>query len=123
MAQKGFFLKTVETSIEKEGLNYKPFKDSVRITTELFLKIKNRSGDIPVLAFHADTVEPYFSQFNKIFKNIGISYTDATPAEIIRAQKSGKTVTINDGRHWNEEGQKIAGEMLSAFLILKYLED
>lgn len=103
---------TAEKEIATEGISYKPFREAVDTTGQLVRKIKERIGDVPMIAFVVDDEQPYFDQIKKIFSEKQVEFVDSIP-EAIR-QKGITTPCFNeDQKHWNGQGHALAGEILS----------
>ncbi len=109
--------------IEKRDLESKQFQESVAITSELINKIKSRCGMIPLISFIVTDKEPYFTQFKAIFKNADIDFIEKIP-QLIRGFeiKNGVDYKAKDKVHWDEKGNRICAEYLTAYLK-KYILD
>jgi hypothetical protein len=105
-------IRTVEFEISRKCLDLEPFRESVLTTSELMDKIKRRCGKIPLIAFSVDGTEPYFTQFELIFKNKGIGFLKDIPSIMHNVREQGIELSLKNN-HWNENGHKIIGEYLA----------
>jgi|GEM_PF-855094 len=95
------------------------FQKSAKITSDIIGFVKERIGDMPMLAFSVDEPKWTGCTFQDICKEHSIDFIEGIPKAIAEAKKSGVVV---DGSpydaHWNGRGHAIAGEM-----ILRRLND
>jgi hypothetical protein len=106
-------LKTIESDIQKQGMSFSSFKKAVVVTDTIITKIKARIGDTPMVAFCVDDSQPYLEQFKLIFKKNNILFIEGVPEAVRQAQSDGIKVRLEDGSHFNENGNKICGDFLA----------
>ena len=107
---------SVENEIGRVGSRHPGFRRSVQITDQIMQRVSARAKGIPIIAFCADGTEPYFSALRDISLRNGIEFVDAVPKAIQEAEQEGKVVRARDGYHWNNEGHRIAGDVLGEYL-------
>jgi lysophospholipase L1-like esterase len=115
-------MSTVEQEIERGGPSHAGFQRAVNTLEQTLVIARSRAGSIPMVAFMPDEVPPYFDAIQTVCARQGISFAREVPDAVLRAQAAGTPVLYEDGYHWNENGHRIAGEALSAYLVkLGYL--
>lgn len=95
------------------------FQKSAKITSDVIGFVRERIGDIPMLAFSVD--EPTWTgrTFQDICKEHSIDFVEGIPEAIEEAKKAGVVVDgLPYDAHWNGRGHAIAGE-----IILRRLND
>ena len=102
-----------EYFIATEKRNFKPFDDSVNITTKIVGKIKKRlPKTTKLIAFSSDLYQPQLDEFKKIFEHYGFSFY-SSPALLVHEYENNKAVVrASDGYHWNELGHKLIADGL-----------
>lgn len=106
-------LPTVEDKIGREGINYKDFREAVNATNVLVGKIKEKAKQAPIVIFTSDDNEPCFGIFKDIFQKNGIPFIGSIPQALRDKEKNGEKLRLKDGVHLNENGHKIAGNLLA----------
>ena len=93
--------------------DYKPFRESVKITEILINKFKERAGNVPVVVVGVNTDPVFSNHLNRIFNEAGILYTEEPMAPITAAKLAGKDLRVNARvGHWNAEGHQMFGAVL-----------
>ncbi|MBU1061504.1 MAG: SGNH/GDSL hydrolase family protein [Candidatus Omnitrophica bacterium] len=113
------FLHSVETDIYKKGINFKNFKKATIVTNVLIARIKERAGQVPIVAFTVNGHYRHLQQFRKIFRENSIEFIEEVPEAIRQGQRNGLKLTLDNDTHWNETGHKVCGEILSEKLKQK----
>jgi hypothetical protein len=108
-------LRTVEADIAAQGVGFDGFRKAVETTRRIVAKMKRRAGNIPIVAFPVDVIEPYLGEFDRLFQAESIEFISDVPKVIAAQEARGSKLSI-DGWHWNEEGQRICGRVLAAAL-------
>jgi len=108
--------KMVEEDIAKEGLAHKGFQHSMQVTGELVHKTKLRVGDVPIVAFSCWKAEPYDTAFATISAQSGVIFLPDIAGEVGAAHDRGEDVFHKDMGHWNVEGHRLAGSLISDHL-------
>lgn len=107
---------TIENTVERQGLEYPPFRRAVAATDRIFAMVRDRCGDIPVIAFNADSREPYASAFTQICTKHSLPEIRDISRAIEAAVRTGETVYAGDGLHWNGAGHTLCGKLLAETL-------
>jgi len=107
------FLHTVEDDIETKGIEFDNFKKSVTVTNTLIKKIKEKAGQVPIVAFTVNDYKNYLEQFRRIFQENNIEFIEEVPEKINSEKIKGVKVYLEKQTHWNEAGDRICGEFLS----------
>jgi hypothetical protein len=113
------YLKTIEKYIKAEGEDFREFKQSVDITSELMGMIKKRCGGIPLIAFPVFDNKPYFRQFKNIFHHYNINFLEEIPKLAWAAE--GKNWKRNN-EHWTKKGHTVCGEYLTDYIKTNFLK-
>lgn len=107
---------SVEDIIQKRGMSYPLFRESVEITEQLINKMKLRIPSKTLLyAFCVDDTDPYYEEFKRLSKKNGIYFIDGIPQAIRSAEQRGITTRAKDKAHWNETGHRIAADVLKRY--------
>jgi len=115
LAKEGI-LHSVERDVEEKGMSFGNFNKAVLVTDELIVKIKSRTGKIPIVAFAVDATQPYLKQFRLILEKNNIEFIENVP-NIIEQERTKKSyLKLKDSTHWNKKGQQICGEILTGEL-------
>jgi len=97
-----------ELHITEQKLAYPPFSHSVKITSDIIQKIKERlPNDTQLLAFSSDAFEPQRETFKQIFAEHEIPFTDDPALYCRNMSWNGKNPFSKDGYHWNEYGHSL----------------
>ena len=107
-------------SIERElSPDHPLFRESANTTSDIMGLVRERIGDMPMVAFSVDASKWMGSTLQDICEENSIDFIPGIPEAIAQAKKSGIVV---DGfpydAHWNSAGHAIAGE-----IILQHLKD
>jgi len=101
-------------SIEDEWSPEHPlYRKSIHTTSELMGLVKDRAGNVPVVAFSVDAED----LFEEICRKNAIAFIKGVNAAVSQAKSSGRTVdgTPYDA-HWNALGHSIAGKVIYEYL-------
>ncbi len=109
---------TLETEIEHQGLNHEGFARSFQTTRDLMTLVRSRVGNIPIVAFNCQDVEPFTEALKAISLSQGIIFLKEVGKGVGLAKESGDDVLHSDMAHWSEAGHRIVG-----ILLYKYLKD
>ncbi len=104
---------TIENTVERQGLDFEPFRKAVIITDRIFAMVRDRCAGIPMVAFNTDSREPYASAFTAICLKYDIPEIHDIPRTLEAAASSGETVYAGDGMHWNGTGHILCGKILA----------
>jgi len=107
---------SVEDEIARLGFEHRGFLNSVKVTDELMSKVRSRAGNMPIVAFSCDDLQPYTDAFKEISSNHSITFLEDVASSIRGAERGGTVVKAKDKAHWNEAGHRIAGEVISTYL-------
>ena len=104
--------KSVEEEIRKSNGAHEKYRAAKIVTALIFKKIKARAGDVPVIVFVADGLEPFYGDFRKISENEGFVFLKGIAAAVSEAHRKGEAVFVQDEGHWSPRGHEIAGLVL-----------
>ncbi len=107
---------TVENDIEKQGLNFGPYRESFEVTRQIIGRIKDRVGETPMVAFTVSE-GPSRDHFGKIFAQTGIPFIASIPDRIVSEESIQGKLRLGDGAHWNQKGHRVAGAALLQELV------
>ncbi len=107
---------SVEMRIKREGVHFDLFRESVEITDHIVGLMQERVSGVPIVVIPTDRSEPYLGEFRKIFQKYKIRFLEEASIELEHKKASGVLVTFKDGVHWNDQGHRIAGQVISAAL-------
>ncbi len=107
---------TVETEIEREGERHAGFRHSVAVTEKTLELVRKRCGATPLYAFSADGREPYDGAFREICARTGVERIHGVAEAVRAASARGVCIRAGDRVHWNEEGHRIAAEVIAQAL-------
>ena len=108
---------TVEKEIQTMGSRHEGFRQAAALTKIILQKIRERAPGVKIFAFCVDYEQPYYDEFKEIAKSLGIEFIDGIPQAVKTAEDSGHETRAADKGHWNELGNKIAGEKLSEYFL------
>jgi len=106
-------LHSVEEQIEKKWKDFPPFKEALASTEVIISKIKKRIGQTPLYVFTVASPPIYIEYYREVFKNNNIDLSEDEAGAIEKAEAAGTDVRLADRAHWNENGHRICGEILS----------
>lgn len=118
LAKKGI-LRSVETDIAQDNGEFAAFRESLAVTSRLLGMIKAEVGGVPVVGFMADDAQPYWDRWKDVFKEQDLELINSVPTAIKAAEAGGASLRLKDGAHWNEDGQRLCGEVLAKELLRK----
>lgn len=102
-----------EYYISEKGLDYPPFARSVKITSDIIKKVRNRLPEkTKMLAFCADPYQPQMDTFKNIFTNHEFPFSELPALYCRNSDWNGKTPFARDGYHWNEYGHRLVASGL-----------
>lgn len=104
---------SVEQDIERDGAGHPGFQAAAVETRELFGQIKQLLKARRLAVFATDLQEPYLSGYRRIFRELDIPFIEDGAAAVRSASAQSVDVFAHDGVHWNETGDRIAGEALA----------
>ncbi|MCX5704072.1 MAG: GDSL-type esterase/lipase family protein, partial [Candidatus Omnitrophica bacterium] len=120
LCKKGF-LHSVDEDIIKKGMDFDNFKKAVNATDTLIKKMKERAGQVPIVAFTVNDHRNFLEQFRRIFQENGIEFIEDVPKEIRKKSIKGIKVYLEKQWHWSESGHRICGDLLSKRLQQKVI--
>ena len=92
------------------------FAASVAVTDQLFTKLKERAGSVPIIALDCECDQPYHEAFKTLAARHGIPVVEQVNRSVTAALQSGIAVRARDGTHWNSTGHKLVGEAIASYL-------
>lgn len=105
-----------ESLIEKEGMAYPFFQESVQVTEQLLKKIRMRvPATTPVYIFATHHGEPYYEQIKRISKNAGLIFIDGPSQAVTAAELEGIITVAADKAHWNNAGHQNVADALKRY--------
>ena len=107
---------TLESEIEKQGLNHKGFVRSIQTTDDLMRQVRSRVGTVPIVAFGCDTGQPFTDALREISSHHDIIYFEDVAWAVRKAGERGEDVRASDLAHWNENGHRVAGLVIASHL-------
>jgi lysophospholipase L1-like esterase len=108
---------SVEDTIDKEGLSYPLFRDSIGITEQLIAKIRKRAPPTtPIVAFSTDNTSLHIDEFRRMSQNNGIVFLDDISQALASAEQAGVNIRAGDKAHWNNTGHQIVADGLQRYL-------
>lgn len=117
---------SVEYTIHDRGREYPDYIESIETTEEIIRRMRDEievSG-AEFLTFSADDTSPYYEDFLEIVATLeGVHLIDGVPASIREAEELGVVVRAADMAHWNNEGHRIAAEVLKGYFVDHLLTD
>jgi len=106
-----YSVQTVEFDIARDP-SMPLYRDSLAITEALFARVKSEAGPRLSFAFVADDFAPVREDLEVLLRKVGFILISGIPEQLANARKNGWEV-LADGVHWNEDGNKIAGETIA----------
>jgi len=105
-------------SLPEKKIPQEELDDSVKTTAHIIKKIRQRAGNIPIIAFNADSHNSALQDaFRKLFDQNNIPFMEDVPKKIAEKQREGAVVLMDKGGHWNQTGHLICGQALAEYLI------
>ena len=106
------------------GSLYDEFLSAIQTTELIMQRTARRVNRIPVVTFLADGVVHsgnerdlrYGNIFEEIATSAGFLYADTISPAFESALLKGSILFIHDGGHWNEAGNKLAGESIAKYV-------
>ncbi len=105
----------IEPVIQSRSGDVPAFRESVKITEEIFRRIVRRSGGARVFAFAVYDDEPYYSAFLSAARAAGITVIETVPGAIRREEARGACLRAMDRSHWSPAGHRVVGDALAAY--------
>jgi hypothetical protein len=104
----------IEDDIARDGTAHPLFADAARITDTLLARFRERVGPRRKLfAFCVDETPPFSGELRRLAAANGFTVVTGVPEGLAAAEAAGIVTLAGDGAHWNDEGHRIAGEVLS----------
>jgi lysophospholipase L1-like esterase len=100
-------LVSVESTIERDGFGFPPFREAVGLTTELLKRIRDRAGDVPLVLFLVDDLQPYTNAIRGSARKLGMRLL--LPFHDFKIPSEAR---LPDGAHLNKEGNALLGARL-----------
>lgn len=96
--------------------------DAVRTTEAIMRRVRERAGDVPVVAFEVSPSYLDEELFPEICDRAGILFVPGVRAALDSAEAAGTPIDFSphDG-HWNSNGHAVAGERILRFLVEREL--
>ena len=117
---------SVEFTIRDLGRAYPDYNEAIETTQELIRRMRNEvvGADALFLTFSSDDNQPYYSNYLQIVSALeGVHLIEGVSASIKEAEELGVTVRAADKAHWNNEGHRIAAEVIKGYFIENILPD
>jgi len=117
---------SVEYTIYDIGSKYPDYRTAIGTTEEILSRMKDRveSAGAEFLIFSGDDSLPYYQDYLGIVSDIeGLHVIDGVPETVSEAEDLGVTVRAADNAHWNNEGHRIAAEVIKGYFIENMLID
>ncbi|MCH8903490.1 MAG: SGNH/GDSL hydrolase family protein [Bacteroidetes bacterium] len=110
---------TIENKLTKE---HPLLVEGKSVTIEILTLLKERCGEIPILAFNMDRPEWLGETYNEVCASTGIIFLDNIPDIILTAQEAGIKVTgLPHNVHFNNTGNSIIGNHILNYLLAEGL--
>jgi hypothetical protein len=104
-----------EHEVERLGTEHAGFRQSVAATDQVMARVRQRVGDIPVVAFSCDDRWPYHDALADISARHDIRFVAEVADGIEAAEDRGTSAKAEDG-HWNRHGHALAARAILAHL-------
>jgi lysophospholipase L1-like esterase len=105
---------TVEDDIRAQSTANSEFMYAVTLTNSLLERLRSAvPAATKIYAFQANTVQPFSSEFEKLFPRHGIVYIEGVAEAVTNAFQKGEVVYAWDGEHWASAGHTIAAEVIA----------
>lgn len=117
---------SVEYTILDEGREYPDYMESIETTEEILRRMRDEieSSGADFLTFSTDYTQPYYEDYIEIVSNLeGIHLIKGVSESIRETEDLGVTVRAADMAHWNNEGHRIAAEVLKGYFVDNNLTD
>lgn len=88
------------------------FSNSIETTSQIMKLVKEKTNNIPVIAFSTGDDE----LFESICNQNNIKYIRGIYEILNQAEKKGQVINFNPDLHWNQLGHKIVGEKIIDYL-------
>lgn len=95
-------------------------QESIKTTIEIMNLVKERVGDVPVIAFDVDKLHKKWvgNSFEVISRKSAIHFISNIPKTLAEAKEKGIAVDGgNFNTHWSKAGHAIAGDILLNYLV------
>lgn len=118
-ANKSFRQSSIEYRIDETR---ELWDEAVRTTEAIMQQVRERAGDIPVVAFEVSSSYLDDDLFPTICERVGIPFIHGVRAALDSAEAAGVPVDFApyDG-HWSRHGHAVAGERILQFLVEREL--
>ena len=105
---------SIETDIVRDGAGHPLFAEAAGVTGALLRRFHERvGGNRRLFAFCVDETPPFAGEFSRLAAANGFTVVPGV-AEAVRAvEAAGIATRAEDHAHWNDEGHRIVGEILS----------
>lgn len=117
---------SVEYTIRDQGNEYPDYRKSIVTTEEIIRKMRDEieASGAEFLTFSTDNNQPYYNDYVDIISNLeGVHLIEGVSASIKEAEDLGVTVRAADMAHWNNEGHRIAAEVIKGYFTEHILID
>lgn len=106
-----------EFRIEREGMAYAPFAESIEVTKRLLTKFRDElPPGTKLLVFTVDNYQPFYDTICEICYEENIPFAGYIPQRLDSLTRQGHTSHSLDGAHWNELGHAVAADVLACEL-------
>lgn len=97
------------------------FISAAGVTKDIMCKFRERAGGVPVVAFSVNSDDSFYGKtFQNMSNECGIHYIKKVGDEVNRAKQDGLIVNGTPyDTHWNDVGNRIAGEKILRYLLNK----
>lgn len=117
---------SVEYTILEKGREYPDYKKAIEVTEETMRRMKDavETSGAEFLTFASDDNQPYYDDYLDIVSTLeGVHLVEGVSAAIREAEELGVTVRAADMAHWNNEGHRIAAEVLKGYFTENILSE
>ncbi len=117
---------SVEYTIRDQGSEYPEYRESIETTEEIIRRMRDEveASGAEFYTFSSDDNQPYYGDYFEIVSNLeGVQLIEGVSASIREAEELGVTVRAADMAHWNNEGHRIAAEVLKGYFTDQMLND
>jgi hypothetical protein len=89
------------------------YRNALVVKEELFRLIKVEVGPRPIFAFVEATYGSFQADLEVVLRKTGFIVISDIPIQMTKAWKKGRGLFAVDNTHWNEEGNKIVGDLVA----------
>jgi len=107
----------IQSEIEQETSYVESYRDAVKITGQLFRRLKEGVGEqTRVIVFATDNRQPYYDDFRQLIRESGLESIEEVPQAFAQVDAERAGVFSADGIHWGIDGHHIAATAIVSYL-------